>query len=135
MAAFIGLTFARNMYISEILLRIDNTVAISYINRMGGIQYPHLNGITRNIWEWCEESRLFSFASYIKSKDNVEDFFAEPEIDLFATRLNAKCSTYVSWNRDPTAFNVDAFTIDWSSYFFYAFPSCFVDIKESSKNN
>lgn len=158
-AAFIGLKcFARNKYNSEILLRIDNTVAISYINRMGGIQYTHLNYITRNIWEWCEERRLYIFASYIKSKENVEadeesrrtnidtewdlsstafnkivNYYGEPEVDLFATRLNAKCSSYVSWKRDPSAFNVDAFTIDWSSYYFYAFPPFSLILKSLRK--
>lgn len=147
-AAFIGLQcFASNIRSSEILLRIDNTVAISYINRMGGIQYTHLNDIARRIWKWCEERQLYVFASYIKSKDNVEadeesrrmnidtewnlstiafnnivDEFGQPEIDLFASRLNTKCQRYISWKRDPSAFNVDAFTIDWSPYFFYSFP-------------
>lgn len=147
-AAFIGLKcFAREIRNSEILLRIDNTVAIAYINRMGGIQFTHLNKIARDIWRWCEERQLYIFASYIKSKENVEadeesrctnidtewnlsstvydtiiTEYGEPQIDLFASRLNAKCSKYVSWKRDPSAFNVDAFTVNWSRYFFYAFP-------------
>lgn len=147
-AAFIGLKcFAKDLTNSEILLRIDNTTAISYINRMGGVQYKHLNKITQEIWQWCEERSLFIFASYIKSKDNVDadrgsrcsnvdtewslsdKAFNEivnrigfPEIDLFASRLNAKCPKYVSWKRDPDAFNIDAFTLNWSSYFFYCFP-------------
>lgn len=147
-AAFMGLQcFASDIHNSEILLRIDNTVAISYINRMGGIQYSHLNEITRQIWKWCEERQLYIFASYIKSKDNVEadeesrrsnidtewdlsftaftdivDEYGEPEIDLFASRLNTKCTKYISWKRDPSAFNVDAFTVDWGSYYFYSFP-------------
>lgn len=147
-AAFIALKcFANNFTNKEILLRIDNTTAISYINRMGGVQYPHLNDISRNIWQWCEERKLFIFASYIKSKENIEADqesrctnidtewelsglafdriifeFGHPEIDLFATRLNAKCQKYVSWKRDPHAFNIDAFTLHWGHYFFYAFP-------------
>ena len=48
--------------------------------------------------------------------------YGRPEIDLFASRLNAKCDKYVSWKRDPSAFNIDAFTLDWSPYLFYAFP-------------
>lgn len=45
-----------------------------------------------------------------------------PSIDLFATRVNKKCSNFVSWFPDPEAVNVDAFTISWSNSFFYAFP-------------
>lgn len=51
-AAFYALQcFAATRYDCEILLRIDNTTAVAYINRMGGIQYPHLNSITRKIWQ------------------------------------------------------------------------------------
>lgn len=147
-AAFIGLMcFATNFTNKEILLRIDNTTAISYINRYGGIQYPHLNDIAREIWQWCEHRQLHIFASYIKSKENREadkesrrtnidtewslsssafkiitDSFGHPHIDLFASRLNAKCRNYVSWRRDPHALNIDAFTLDWSKSFFYSFP-------------
>lgn len=147
-AAFIGLRcFAKDLVDKEILLRIDNTTAISYINRMGGVQYTHLNDIAREIWQWCEERRLFIFASYIKSKDNTEAdqesrhinvdtewelsrsafhdivlHYGTPEIDLFATCLNAKCHKYVSWKRDPHAFDIDAFTLDWGNLYFYSFP-------------
>lgn len=33
--------------------------------------------------------------------------------------LNAET---ISWKRDPDANNVDAFTINWHKYYFYAFP-------------
>ncbi|KAG7310260.1 hypothetical protein JYU34_003010 [Plutella xylostella] len=46
----------------------------------------------------------------------------QPEIDLFASRTNAKCDTYVSWKPDPDAISVDAFTQNWNRWFFYAFP-------------
>lgn len=147
-AALMGLKcFCRELQNKEILLRIDNMTAISYINRMGGVQFVHLNEITRKIWQWCEDRRLFIFASYIKSKDNVEadeesrrinidtewelssivfdsivEAFGVFDIDLFATQLNAKCPRYVSWKRDPCAYNIDAFTLDWSEFYFYSFP-------------
>ena len=41
LAAYFGLKcFANKMSNAQILLHIDNTTAISYINRMGRIQYP-----------------------------------------------------------------------------------------------
>lgn len=46
----------------------------------------------------------------------------DPEIDLFASRINHKCKKYVSWRKDPFAFQIDAFTITWKNFFFYAFP-------------
>ena len=36
-----------------------------------------------------------------------------PKIDLFA---------YVAWRPDPKAVAIDAFTISWTSWLFYAFP-------------
>jgi hypothetical protein len=148
LAAFLGLrSFCRHERNIEILLRIDNTTAISYINRMGGIQYPHLNSVARDIWNWCEQRNLFIFASYIKSKDNIEadrasritnidtewelnesrfqeivHQFGLPDIDLFATSINRKCSMFISWKRDPEAYDIDAFTIVWTNLNFYAFP-------------
>ena len=44
----------------------------------------------------------------------IVDRFGCPEIDLFASRLNAQ-SSYVSWMPDPSAEAVDAFTLDWGS--------------------
>lgn len=42
-AAFIALRcFDSNLHGVQVLLRVDNTTAISYINRMGGVQYPGL---------------------------------------------------------------------------------------------
>ncbi|KAJ8914638.1 hypothetical protein NQ315_015376 [Exocentrus adspersus] len=45
-----------------------------------------------------------------------------PTIDLFESRLNAKCAKYVSWHADPGSTAVDAFTLPWNDIFFYAFP-------------
>jgi hypothetical protein len=39
---------------------------------MGGIQYPQLHKIAKQIWQWCEKRKIWLFASYIKSKDNKE---------------------------------------------------------------
>lgn len=148
LSAFFGLRcFAKNLKNCNILLRIDNTTAISYINRMGGVKFKKLSELARMIWKWCEEREIFIFASYIASKDNIEadsesrvtnfetEFelaevafkkiirkFGYPEVDLFASRINAKCEKYVSWTKDPGSFAVDAFTISWGEFFFYAFP-------------
>lgn len=74
-AAFFALkTFASKVKNCEILLRIDNTTAISYINRMGGIKYYELNKTAREIWQWAENRRIWLFASYeyIPSGDNID---------------------------------------------------------------
>lgn len=148
MAAFIGLKiFAKHHQGSQILLRVDNTTAISYINRMGGIQFPHLTDVTKQLWQWCETRQITVFASYIRSSENVvadaesrrihpdiewqlADYafkdivvnLGRPQIDLFASRTNNKCAKYVSWHRDPDAYAINAFTISWTGLNFYAFP-------------
>ncbi|XP_033222710.1 uncharacterized protein LOC117176563 [Belonocnema kinseyi] len=113
---------------------------------MGGVQYEDLNKISKEIWQWCEERNIWIFASYISSKDNFEanaesrklepetevelsipafnkivKTFRNPETDLFASRTNSKCIRYISWKRDPGSEAIDAFTLNWSSVFFYAF--------------
>lgn len=142
MAAFLALkSFAREDKDCQILLRIDNIVAISYINKMGGIKYTYLNEITRSIWEWCIDRNIWIFAEYVASKENPADKesricnidteweladdafnaitreFGNPEIDLFATRINKKFEFFCSWQRDPEAYRINAFTMNWSNFF------------------
>ena len=148
LAAFNGLkSFASNMTQSEILLKIDNSTAIAYLNKMGGTKYQYLNRVAYDVWSWCEQRQLWLFATYIPSKENTEadlasrvinidteweladwayaeivDSFGAPEMDLFASRNNAKCERFCSWHKDPEAFCVDAFTFKWDSFYFFAFP-------------
>lgn len=139
--------FASGLRDCEILLRIDNTTAIAYVNRFGSVQFPRLSELARDIWQWCEDRHIFVFASYIASAENIyadaesrrvdtdtewslsDEAFNEItrewgpfEVDLFASALNAKCNIYVSWLPDPGSWLVDAFTLSWSDLFFYCFP-------------
>ena len=155
MAAFFGLKcFASNKRHCNILLRLDNTTAIAYINRMRDSRYEGLSSLAREIWQWCERRDIWIIASYIPSKENVEadqesrrlqpetelelddrvfrkivNIFGQPEIDLFASRANAKCRRYVSWRKDPGSVAIDAFTMEWKSFRFYAFPPFSVILK------
>lgn len=140
-------SLANNLRQKRILLRIDNTTAISYINKMGGIQYENFNKLSREIWIWAEEREVTLYASYIKSADNVEadalsriknsdtewalnfnifnkisSIFGPPEIDLFASTNNKKCQYFVSHYPETDAYETDAFTLKWTKLPFYAFP-------------
>lgn len=147
-AAFYALKcFARDRKGCSVLLRVDNPTAIAYIKKMGSVRFPHLSQIARQLCQWCEVRDIWIEASYIPSKDNVVadeesrtlptvtewelnsrtfsaiiDVFGVPDIDLFASRANSKCKKYVSWLPDPDSYAVDAFSISWGNYFFYAFP-------------
>lgn len=148
-AALFGLkSLAADQLNTHVRLKIDNTTAVAYINNMGGCKSPGCNSVAREIWEWgifrsvwisaehlpgannCladKYSRIFddntewtiSFSLY---KDITVQLAFDPTIDLFASRLNAKCSRYVSWKPDPGAEFIDAFSSSWSSFKFYAFP-------------
>ncbi|XP_011865448.1 PREDICTED: uncharacterized protein LOC105560706 [Vollenhovia emeryi] len=148
LAAFFSLKcFASELSNREILLRLDNSTAICYVNRAGGVQFPHLSELARKIWQWCENKKLWIRASYIASKENVEadtasritnldtewelsdryfnqivKNFGMPSVDLFATRINKKCKMFYSRFPDPDASSVDAFTVSWKNKKFYAFP-------------
>ncbi|KAL7300728.1 hypothetical protein TKK_0006707 [Trichogramma kaykai] len=126
---------------------------------MGGTRFAHLHSAAREIWQFCEERNIWIFASYISSSNNFEadeesrrvepeteyslsdssfeviiKRWNRPEIDLFASRSNAKCNRYVSWKRDPSSEAIDAFTLSWANLFFYAFPPFSIILKEFSSN-
>lgn len=72
-----------------------------------------------------ESRRLKAETEYSLSWSSFKEIsvkLGKPEVDLFAARINAKCKDYVSWLRDPGSMAIDAFTLDWGKYFFYAFP-------------
>ena len=113
---------------------------------MGGkIQSCH--NIARKIWEWAIERNIWLLSTYIPGKANAEadklsrslnentewalskemfkkliEHFPGLEIDLFASHLNNKLPRYVSWLSDAKATYCDAFSLDWSKFYAYAFP-------------
>lgn len=147
-AIYFGLKcFARDLSNCNILIRTDNSTALAYVNKMGSVQHPQLNDLSRTIWKWCESRNLWIFASYISSSenwqadrasrvlhaetewslnqhvfDNITQSFGSPDIDLFASLANHKCNRYISWLRDPGSETIDAFTVSWKHLNFYAFP-------------
>ncbi|XP_030750160.1 uncharacterized protein LOC115877950 [Sitophilus oryzae] len=147
-AIFLGLKcFAGNLKDCNILIRTDNTTALSYVNKMGSVKFPKLNNLARSLWKWCENKNIWIFASYIQSKENwqadqasrtlpketewslnnnifndITQQLGQPDIDLFASVANNKCKRYFSWYIDPESEAIDAFTVSWSNLSFYAFP-------------
>ena len=114
---------------------------------MGGIKSAACNDLAQQIWQWCREREIWLSACHIPGSTNVDadtesrntncstewslhsDVFADINkmwgpfhVDLFASRLNFKVSTYVSWKPDPGAKYVNAFYMSWKEYYFYAFP-------------
>ena len=105
----------------HIKLLCDNTTAASYIRNMGGTKSRVCNEVTREIIMWCMAMPLRLSVSHLPGKLNVEadrasrNFhnsntewssapsvfdelnakWGEPDMDMFASRLNYKVSQYV----------------------------------------
>ena len=83
-----------------------------------------------------ESRRIESETEYELSNEAFERIkreFWEPNIDLFALRINKKCNKYISWHRDPDAEEIDAFTVEWNTRYFYAFPPFKIILKVLQK--
>ena len=114
----------------------DNNTAVSYINSMGGCRSLECNSIAKDIWDWAIDKDIWLSAAHIPGSSNIDAdqlsrnlnldlewmlsapifqrivaLFGKPDIDLFASRLNAQVEDYVSWKPHPMAKFVDAFTI------------------------
>ena len=149
LAVFFGLqTFAKDKKNTHIRIRCDNTAAVNIINNMGRSHSDECNKLAKTIWEWCISKSIWISLAHILGKQNfiadfesrrnqresewmlnnsllsvaLESFEFAPEIDLFASRINAQFHKYVSYRPDPHAFAIDAFTLNWGELKFYAFP-------------
>lgn len=148
-AAFIALkAHAKLEQNIHVRLMMDNTTAIACINKMGSMKSDRLNGLSQEIWAWAQAKHIWLSACYIAGKMNVQadeesrkvnidtewkinaDILSnalsilktKPIVDLFASRHNFQFTKYVSYRPDPEAFAIDAFSLNWSQYIFYAFP-------------
>ena len=117
-----------------------------HINNMGG-KIKKLDKLSREIWSWSCERKIWLSASHIPGIENTEadhasrnfddrsEWSVHPtvfrkiietlgpvDIDLFASRLNTKCVRFPSWHRDPDAEFIDAFSRSWSNDVVYLFP-------------
>jgi len=129
-----------------VLVRVDSSTAMSYVNRQGGCRSLQCHAVAKDIWQWCEAKGILLISSYINTKDNfvadalsrsnadeydfsldnsyftkIEDKFGRPNFDLFASYVTRKCERFYSWKPDPYSEGVDAFLYKWNDGF-YAFP-------------
>ena len=147
-AIYFGLkSFFKSTKSAHIRIKSDNTTAIAYINSMGGVKSKDCLVIAKAIWIWAIDNDLHLSAEHIPGSKNVladkasrvfdentewelmEKYFSQVdrkfgpfEIDLFASRLNKKVDKYCAWKPDPFAAFIDAFSANWVSFYFYAFP-------------
>jgi len=144
---FALLSFVNVLCNKHVLIKTDNTTAVSYIKDMGGMKSLVCNKIAVDIWTWAKEHNIWLSITHLPGVDNVDadnasrifndrtewsldqkffnkiiTIFGPLEVDLFASRLNNKLPVYYAWKPDPYATGIDAFTISWSNINFYCFP-------------
>ena len=146
MAAYLALqTVTSHVKKTYVLMFLDNTVAVSYINRDGGTKSPRLNDIIKQICSWCDQREIVLQAEQVpcvantiadaesRTYNDTSDWQLNPElfrqiqavwpveIDLFASHWNAQLPRFISWKAQRNAVSTNTLAFDWSSCTGYAF--------------
>ena len=132
--------FVRDRKSITVLLRMDNTTAVAYVNKLGGTVSPRLNTIVRELWLWCMNRDITLVAEHLPGVLNTivdqesrimrdrSDWMLNPrifskiqqkwgplEVDMFASRLTTQLKRFFSWRPDPEAEALNAFNQNWSN--------------------
>jgi hypothetical protein len=131
-----------------VMLSVDNTTVMYYLKKQGGTRSRPLNKLALEVLGWCRVNNITLRCRYIAGKlnvladqlsrpnqilasewsmsnrvlDRVWQIWDKPVLDLFATHLNHKMTSYVSPVPDPGALQVDAFAMSWKGLYAYAYP-------------
>ena len=142
---------------THVRIYLDNVCAVAYIREYS----LECNELARDIWVWALDRNIRLSACHIPGTKNIvadkqsrkfreemeyklnPDLFQKvirhfdftPDIDLFASRINNQLSPYISWQPDPGASFIDAFSVSWETYHFYAFPPFCSHSSRATKNN
>ena len=134
-------------YSCSILIRSDNSTAVSYINKQGGTCCKILCELALKLWNFCVVRNITISAIHIPGVQNTQaDKLSRLEeidhdyslssskfstlsqaisfpltSDAFASRLNNKLPNYISWHIDPYSSLVNAFSFKWLKNL-YLFP-------------
>jgi len=133
---------------SVILASTDNSTVVAYVNRLGGTRSWSLWEETKDMFQLVMQKKWTITARHIAGVLNVladrlsrqgqilpTEWSLHQEaanllfvkwgtalVDLFATRDNKKCPTFVSPYPDPQAVGTDALSISWEGISGYAYP-------------
>ena len=123
---------------AKILVRTDNTTALSYVNGKGKL--PEMLNLIRPMMNSVYKHRLMMKATHIPGVDNeeadelsralprrdydwilsedafqmIEKKFGRMAFDLFADANNEKTDKYASWFKDPKATLIDIMKYPWN---------------------
>ena len=131
---------------SHVLVASDNSTVVAYINKVGGtrswslrketffslvitlkicIRVRFIPGRMNVIADDLSRGGQILPTEWSLHQDLVNFIFQQwghPSLDLFATRFNKKCATFVSVTTDHRAVFTDALAMSWEGIFAYAFP-------------
>ncbi|CAJ0944859.1 unnamed protein product [Ranitomeya imitator] len=131
-----------------IRVQSDNVTAVAYINHQGGTRSRAAMQEVSHILRWAETNHSTISAVHIPGVENwAADFLSRqglasgewelhpevfrqiclrwgtPDVDLMASRLNAKVHNFIARSRDPQAIGVDALISPWHPFQLpYVFP-------------
>lgn len=125
----------------------DNFTAVCYINKIGGTHSKELCKLALALCNYMRSNNITFTARHIAGKDNTlaDDFSRQRdnrhdyyfnqvtfntltshipfdlEVDVFASKFTKKLDNYISLFPDPSAYKVDAFSLNWFDNM-YLFP-------------
>ena len=131
-----------------VLVLCDNSTAVSYIDKQGGLKSHKLYSTTFLIYSLAKKLNIDLQIRHVAGALNVIadrlsrqgknvtiewslnpitfkaicEALGTPLIDLFATEENFKLPVYVSPIVDPNAYAIDALSIDWTGMDAYMYP-------------
>ncbi len=138
--------FRQLLFGKHVLVRTDNTAAVSYINRLGGIRSHRMSQLARHLLFWSHTqfkslrivhipgklnrvadalSRQLTFTGewrlHPKTIRLIWSQFGEAQVDLFASPESSHCQLYFSLTKGPLG--IDALAHSWPRALRkYAFP-------------
>ena len=140
------LAFTKEKTINAIHILTDNTTALSYLLKMGGMTDKTLVDISKDIWKYLILKQITITAEYLPGILNTradwqsrhrKDFskwklspilfqyicqnLGIPVIDLFASRLFNQIAKYFAWKPDPHSLGTDAMQQEWDQEILYSF--------------
>ena len=130
------------------LVFTDNTTVVAHVNKQGGTRSRDLCQEAEKLIRFAFQHQIFIRARHLPGKRNVLadalsrpdrvlgtewslsprifdricQVFGRPQIDLFATSLNAKLPTFFSPLPESRALAADAMSQSWDGMFAYAYP-------------
>ena len=138
--------FASSLSDCTVEIKVDNTTAVSYINKLGGCRSRDLCCVSLRIADFCEKRNIHLIAFFVPG---ILNFLADAEsrrplsaggwklsplafmsiccewtvrVDLFASDWNKQLPRFVSWFPQPHCWKVDAFSLPWRGLGAFCFP-------------